>query len=576
VTRDNTNHNLYVVGVKHCFWSYTMAGSSGSGTIRQFIDEIDPIPFALGALVTFTFIGLAAFRTEWVSNQISTAFSVFGGGLAWLYLLTMLMMLLISVFLMISPYGRIKLGDSGPEYSYFSYLAMFFSAGLSAGIVFFGPVEALTHYNSVPALFSSGAEANTPSAMVPALAYAIFHYGVSAWGGYLAIGIPVAYYAYNRGAPFRTSTVLMPILGEDNLDGFVGQTIDTLAVVATLGGIATGLGFIATQILTGITYRTGIQFGNVETVLAITGITIIFTLSLVAGVDRGIRRLSDFNIAVMGLLLVVTLVGGVLMNSISQLTVLNTGVLAIGTYVQNFFSMSLFTGIGVEGGNTWTSFWTVFYWSWWIAWAPFVGLFLARISKGRTIREVLFTALIVMTMVSMVWFTIVGGTSMWLQQSGAVDILAAISEFGNGVAGYALFGALPLGIIWQPLFLILVVTFFATSADSSTLAVAMLTTGGKESPSSINRIFWGVLQGLIASILVVLGGASALRSSVIVTGAPFAIVCVVALLIFLRELSADHGSMVFEGNRTWFRSPDTVTQEQDRPLDDEAPSAQDD
>jgi glycine betaine transporter len=552
-----------------------MAQSSGRSVFSQFVDEIDPIPFAFGALVTFVFIGLAAFRTEWVSSQITTAFSVFGEGLAWMYLVAMLVMLIICVYLMVSPYGKIKLGDQDPEYSNFSYLSMFFSAGLSAGIVFFGPVEALTHYSTVPPLFGATAEAGTTSAMVPALAYSIFHYGFSAWGGYLAIGIPVAYYAYKQDAPFRTSTVLMPLLGRENLDGVVGRTIDTLAVVATLGGIATGLGFIATQILTGITYRTGIQFGNVETVLAITGITIIFTISLVAGVDRGIRRLSDFNIIVMTVLLLATLIGGIVLNSISELAVLNTGTLAVGTYIQNFFRMSLFTGVGLEGGTAWTSFWTVFYWSWWIAWAPFVGLFLARISKGRTIREVLATALIAMTLVSIIWFTVVGGTSMWLQQAGVVDILGAVSEYGDGVAGYALFGSLPLGALWQPLFLILVVTFFATSADSSTLAVAMLTTGGKENPSSLNRLFWGVLQGLIASILVVLGGASALRSSVIITGAPFAIVCVLSLFIFLRELGSNHGSLIFDGDRTWLRSPDSTNQSESMVADDPTGAADD-
>jgi len=551
-----------------------MAQASDPGALKSFVDEIDPIPFTLGALVTFVFIGLAAFRTDWVSSQITTAFAVFGEGLAWMYLIAMFLMLAIAVYLMLSPYGKIKLGEGDPEYSNFSYLTMFFSAGLSAGIVFFGPVEALTHFSSVPPLFAGSAEAGTTSAMVPALAYSIFHYGVSAWGGYLAIGIPVAYYAYKMNAPFRTSTVLIPVLGRDNLDGVIGQTIDTLAVVATLGGIATGLGFIATQILTGITYRTGIQFGNVETLLAITGITIIFTLSLVAGIDRGIRRLSDFNVVMMGILLTATLVGGMLMSNISALNVLNTGALAVGTYVQNFFSMSLFTGTGVEGGAGWSSFWTVFYWSWWIAWAPFVGLFLARISKGRTIREVLFTAIVTMTTVSIVWFTVVGGTSMWMQFAGVADILGAVTEFGDGVAGYALFGALPLGALWQPLFLILVVTFFATSADSSTLAVAMLTTGGKENPSSINRVFWGVLQGLIASILVVLGGASALRSSVIITGAPFAIVCVVSLIVFLRKLSDDHGHVLFDGDRTWFRNPKRTASKQ--PVDEVAAGAQDD
>jgi len=517
-----------------------MSGSSDTGIVSEFIDEIDPIPFVVGASVTVAFVLVAGFRTDWMSQQLNTAFQVFGQGLAWMYLGSMTALLVIGVYLMLSKYGRIKLGDGEPEYGYFSYVAMFFSAGLSAGIVFFGPVEALTHYSSLPPLFASGAEAGTQGAMVPALAYSIFHYGVHAWGGYLAIGIPVAYYAYNYGMPMRTSTAIAPLLGEENLDGIVGQIIDTLAVVATLGGIATGLGFIAQQLLSGVTYRTGIQFGDIETIVAVVGITVIFTLSLVVGIDRGIRRLSDFNIVMMVVLLIVALVLG------PTLSVLNTGVAALGTYVQNIGQMSFFTGMSADGGATWTSFWTVFYWSWWIAWAPFVGLFLARISKGRTVREVLFTALITMTGVSFVWFTVVGGTSMWLQNSGVVDILGAVGNFGNGVAGYVLFESFPLGDLWGTIFLILVITFFATSADSSTLAVAFLTTGGKEDPSSLNRVFWGVLQGVIASILIVLGGASALRTSVIITGAPFAIVCLVSFAYFLIRIGRDHEAIVFE------------------------------
>ena len=526
---------------------------SMSGILGEFIDEIDPIPFAFGALITFVFVGLAGFRTEWVSNQLNTAFGVFGQGLAWLYLGSMSVLLIIAVFLMLSSYGRIKLGSGDPEHSYFSYVAMFFSAGLSAGIVFFGPVEALLHYSTVPPLFES-ATAETEGAMVFALAYAVFHYGVHAWGGYLAIGIPIAYYAYNHGMPMRTSTALVPLLGRDNLNGIVGRSVDTLAVVATLGGIATGLGFISQQLLSGITYRTGIQFGDLETIIAIIGITTLFTISLVAGIDKGIRRLSDFNIYIMVLLFAVALVFG------PTLKVLNLGVMSAGAYVTNIAQMSLFTGTGVEGGATWTSFWTVFYWSWWIAWAPFVGLFLARISKGRTIREVLFTALLTMTGVSFVWFTVIGGTSMWLQHSGAVDLLGPIGEFGNGVAGYVLFQSFPLGDLWGVLFLVLVITFFATSADSSTLAVAFLTTGGKENPSSLNRAFWGVLQGTIASVLVVLGGASALRSSVIITGAPFAIVCLLSFVLFLLRLGRDHTPMIFASGLSLFGGGDGTDQ----------------
>jgi glycine betaine transporter len=530
--------------------------NEGDSVFRTFVDEIDPVPFVLGAVVTLVFIALAAVRTDWVQQQINSAFEVFGQGLAWLYLLSVFLIVLVGFWLMFSRYGEVKLGDCDPKYSYFSYFAMFFSAGLSAGIVFFGPVEALTHYSTPSPLFE-GVEGGTTAAIVPAIAYAIFHYGISAWAGYLAIGIPVAYYVYREGAPFRTSTVLYPILGDDGIDGVVGKTIDTLAVVATLGGIATGLGFIATQLLTGVEFQTGISFGDVETLVAIIGITIVFVASLLAGINRGIRRLSDFNLALMAVLLLVALVLG------PTLSVLNTGTAAVGTYLNSFFAMSLFSGSGTEGGAAWASFWTVFYWSWWIAWAPFVGLFLARISEGRTIREVIFTAFIAMTSVSVVWFTVVGGTSVWLQHSGTTDLLGPIGQFGSGVAGFVLFDALAFGELWVSLFFVLVVTFFATSADSSTLAVAMLTTGGKANPSRINRLFWGVLQGVIASILVVLGGASALRSSVIITGAPFAVVCLLAIFVFARHLGKEHGSWLFQEGATWVRQPDrTVEREQ--------------
>jgi len=530
--------------------------NEGGSTFSTFVDEIDPIPFVLGAVVTLAFITLAAFRTDWVQQQINTAFEVFGQGLAWLYLLSVFLIVLIGFWLMFGRYGDLKLGDGDPKYSYFSYFAMFFSAGLSAGIVFFGPVEALTHYATPSPLFG-GVEGSTDGAIVPAIAYAIFHYGISAWAGYLAIGIPVAYYVYREGAPFRTSTVLYPILGEDGMDGVVGKTIDTLAVVATLGGIATGLGFIATQLLTGVEFQTGFTFGDVETLVAIVGITVVFVASLLAGVNRGIRRLSDFNLTMMAVLLGAALVLG------PTLSVLNTGTAAVGTYLNNFFTMSLFSGSGTEGGAAWASFWTVFYWSWWIAWAPFVGLFLARISEGRTIREVIFTAYIAMTSVSIVWFSVVGGTSVWLQHNGTADLLGPIGEYGSGVAGFVLFDALAFGELWVAMFFVLVVTFFATSADSSTLAVAMLTTGGKANPSRINRLFWGVLQGVIASILVVLGGASALRSSVIITGAPFAVVCLLSIFVFARHLGDEHGSSLFQKDATWLRQPEeTVDREQ--------------
>ena len=546
-----------------------MSENTVAESIRSFYSELDPIPFAVGALVTFAFLAYTAVDTDGAAAAIDAAFVTFGQGLAWLYLGTMLALVLLAAYLLVGKYGDVRLGDGEPEYGTLSYVAMFFSAGLSAGIVFFGPVEALLHYQTVPPLFAGDVAAESSAAAVPAVAYTVFHYGVSAWGGYLAIGLPVAYFAYRHDAPFRVSTALYPVLGPDGLDGAVGRTVDSLAVIATLGGIATGLGFIASQLLTGVTFRTGVAFGDAETIAVIVGITALFTLSLVAGVRRGIRRLSLFNVAVMALLLLVALVAG------PTTDVLNVGVAAIGTYATSFFEMSLFTGSGTEGGPGWSAAWTVFYWSWWIAWAPFVGLFLARISRGRTIRSVVATAFGAMTAVSAVWFTVIGGTSILLQESGAADILGAVATFDDGVSGYVLFGSFPGGELWQLLFLVLVTTFFLTSADSSTLAVGMLTTGGRRDPSGINRVFWGVLQGLIASVLVVVGGATALRSSVIVTGAPFAVVCLVALVGFVWWLSDSSGAASATASDDAGTTP-TVTPTAPGAGDPSRPAAEDD
>ena len=310
-------------------------------SIRSFREEVDPVPFVVGALVTFAFLGYTVLDTEGAAAAIDAAFVTFGEGLAWLYLGSVLLLVVAAGYLLVGRYGSVRLGDSDPEYGTVSYVAMFFSAGLSAGIVFFGPVEALLHYQTVPPLFADSVAAESSAAAVPAVAYTVFHYGISAWAGYLAIGLPVAYFAYRHDAPFRVSTALYPILGPDRLDGVIGRTVDILAVVATLGGIATGLGFIASQLLTGVTYRTGVTFADSEVIAVIVGITVLFTLSLVAGVRRGIRRLSLFNVGIMTLLLSVALIAG------PTTAVLNTAVASIGTYVTSFFEMSLFTGSGV-------------------------------------------------------------------------------------------------------------------------------------------------------------------------------------------------------------------------------------
>ncbi|MCT9095243.1 BCCT family transporter [Haloarchaeobius sp. HME9146] len=419
----------------------------------------------------------------------------------------------------LGPWGRIRLGgrDATPQYSVWSLFAMVFSAGIAAGIVFWGPAEAVTHFAAVPPFVD--APPQSPAAAVGAVEYTLFHWGFSAWSTYLALGLPIAYFAHNRDAPLRVSSVLVPVLGDDAIDYPVGRLVDVLAVFATIGGVATTLGFVSDQFLTGIEYRWGVELGSVETLVLVVGFTTIFTVSAATGIDRGIRRISRVNVAVFATLLCGLLVVG------PTETVLGTGARATGRYALDFLSLSLFLG----DGSGWVSGWTTFYWAWWLSWAPFVGLFVARVSRGHRIRTVVATCVGATTAATLAWFVVLGGTAIGLQRSGAADVVGVVAASSEAVAGFPVFDAVPFGGILVALFLLLVITFFVTSGDTSTLGVALLTTRTVEPPVAV-RVFWGVSQGVVAAVLMLVGGASTLQSAAILTGGPFAVIGVVAVV----------------------------------------------
>ncbi|WP_435335958.1 BCCT family transporter [Haloarchaeobius sp. TZWWS8] len=522
--------------------------STSEGPVQEFLDEIEPTIFAFGAAITLLFVvafSLAPDASLELVNGIRLwILSTFN----WFFLLVMLGFVLFLGFVIFGPWGKLRLGDEDPEYSYLSYFAMMYSAGLAAGIVFWGPAEAMFHYSSVPPLF--GAEAKSAAAMPLAVQYSIFHWSVTQWSCFTVMGLGIGYYVYNYGAPLRVSAVLTPILGADNVDGPVGKIVDILAVFATLGGVATSLGFIGSQFITGLNFQWGIQLGDIGTVLIITGMVVIFTVSLVLGVDKGIRRLSNFNMAMFLFLMLATLIFG------PTFRILELGTQALGGYVGNFFEMSLYTqAVGTET-QKWVNIWTVFYWLWPLAWSPFAGLFIARISRGRTVREVAFAGIGATSLATIPWFAIVGGAGVLMQHNGQASILGPISEYGEAVSGYVLFGNLPVvGPLLLFAFLVLVTTFFVTSADSSTLAVAMMTSGGKEEPSAINRVFWAVLQGAVASILMVVGGVQALQYAAIITGAPFALICLITMLGLIRSFQTDYGPLLLQDRTTLWGSP---------------------
>jgi choline/carnitine/betaine transport len=524
--------------------------STADGPLSEFFDEIEPIVFAFGAILTLAFVGAFSVNPDAAYKFVDGIRVWILATFNWFFLLAMLGFVLFLGFVIFGPWGNLRLGDKDPEYSYLSYFAMMYSAGLAAGIVFWGPAEALFHYSTVPPLF--GAQAESAAAMPLAVQYSIFHWSVTQWSCFTVMGLGIGYFVYNYDAPLRVSAVLTPILGADNVDGMVGKTVDILAVFATLGGVATSLGFIGSQFITGLNFQWGIQLGDVGTILVITGMVVIFTVSLVLGVDRGIRRLSNFNMVMFVLLMGATLVFG------PTFRILELGTQAVGGFVGDFFEMSLFTQATATETGKWVNGWTVFYWLWPLAWSPFAGLFIARISRGRSVREVAFAGIGATSLATIPWFAIIGGSGVLMQHTNEANILGPVSEYGEAVSGYVLFGNLPIvGPLLLFAFLVLVTTFFVTSADSSTLAVSMMTTGGKKHPSAVNRVFWAVLQGAVASILMVVGGVRALQSAAIITGAPFAIICLVTTLGLIRSFQQDYGTLLLQDDTDLYGRPST-------------------
>ncbi len=503
-----------------------MSKSGPRGSNEDFLEELDPVVFGVGFTIAVAAVLAFVFAPEAATDYMDTANEVIWTGFGWWYLIVMFFLVAFVFFLIFGPWGNIKLGeeDEDPEFSFLSYFAMLYSAGIAAGIVFWGPAEAVSHFDSVSPFI--GAESQSSEAAVGAIQYTFFHWGVSAWTAYVVVALPIAYCAYRYDAPMRISTVLAPWIGIDNLDSPIAKVVDILAVFATIGGVATTLGLVGSQFLVGIEWTTGASVGDLGTVLIITGMTVAFTASVALGVQKGIRRISYVNLGLFGLLTVVTFALG----PTNYITAIGTE--ALGTYISQFIPMSFYTGTaesGAGGVSAWIGDWTIFYWAWWFSWTPFVGLFIARISRGRTVRQVAATGVLASTGITIPWFATMGGTAIFLQREGDADILSAVEMYDEAGAGYPLFEALPLGEVLTGMFLLLVLLFLITSADSSTLALGMLTTGGAQRPSTINRVIWGFLIGALASLLIVTGGVDALQAAAIITGGPFSVIALIAV-----------------------------------------------
>ncbi|AHG01214.1 BCCT transporter (plasmid) [Halostagnicola larsenii XH-48] len=531
--------------------------SDEKGAVGTFLEEIDLVVFTFGALLTVGVIAAFFIDQTAVTDTINLVYGLVVEYLNWALLVIVFLIVLFLLFLIVGPWGKIKMGDEDPEYSFLSFFAMLYSAGFAAGVVFWGPTEALFYYDNPSPLF--GVEGGTSEAVPIAVQQTLFHWALPQLAVFTIMGLAIAYFAYNyESVPLRVSSALTPILGKENLDGPAAKVVDILAVFATIGGVATSLGFIGSQFIAGLNYQWGINLGDVGILLVVTTMTLLFTISMVLGVDRGIRRLSNFNMILFVALMLATFILG------PTLFLLLLGSQAIGGMIADFTSMSLYTGAGTDGGTQWMNDWTVFYWAWALSWSPFAGLFIARISKGRTVREVAFTGIGATSAATIPWFTFVGGTALRYHHNGTANFSSVIEPpIAPEISGFILFDAFPLGTVFMIAFMILVTTFFITSADSSTLAVSMMTTGGKASPSTINRVFWGVVLGMTAAILMIIGGeggTTALQNAVIITGAPFAFVCFLAMLSLIKDFASSHGRVLLQDETVLIgsgRKPDT-------------------
>ncbi|MGL6069861.1 glycine betaine uptake BCCT transporter [Craterilacuibacter sp.] len=481
------------------------------------------ISLALTALFVLLGLFMPVQLNQFTADILSLTIARFG----WFYLLSVFGFLLFALYLAFSRFALIRLGgeDAEPEFSRGSWFAMLFSAGMGIGLVFWGTAEPLLHFASP----SQGIAAQTPEAARMAMHAAFFHWGLHPWAIYCVMGLALAYFKFNRGAPGLISSVFRPLLG-DRVEGPLGKAIDILAVLATAFGVATSLGFGALQIESGLNYLFGIPSGGWTTFAVVATATVLFVLSSLTGLTRGIRILSSFNLwLAVGLLLLVAILG-------PTAFIFDIFTTTLGDYLDDLIAQSL--KLTPYSQNPWVAGWTLFYWAWWITWAPFVGMFIARVSKGRTIREFVIGVLFVPALASFIWFSVFGGTGLWMQLFGHVDLVSAAGSDAS-TALYHMFAGLPGGTLISGVAMLLVLSFFVTSADSATFVLGMLSSNGNLNPGHRVKLVWGVLVSAIALILLASGGLKGLQSVSIIAALPFALIMVGMMVSLYKALSQD-------------------------------------
>jgi choline/glycine/proline betaine transport protein len=486
------------------------------------------VVFGVSVLVILMFLVAGITATDTVGVAFDALQTGIAGTLGWYYILVVTGFLVFVIWLGSSRFGRLRLGppDSRPEYRYLTWFAMLFTAGMGIGLVFWAVAEPLSHFANPPM-----AEAGTAAAREEAMRFTFFHWGLHAWAIYIVVGVSLGYFAYRHGLPLAVRSALYPLLG-DRVHGRLGDLVDIFAVFGTMFGVATSLGFGILQVNAGLASLGVLEQSTTVQLLLIAGITFAAVMSLLAGLDKGILRLSVTNLSIgMVLMLFVVFAG-------PTVSVLASFVQDVGGYAQSLPEMALWTDQPDSSG--WQTANTIFYWGWWISWAPFVGMFIARVSRGRTIREFVFGVLLVPVALTLLWLAVFGNTAFAVDAETDGQLTAQVAE-DPAIALFGLLDQLPLTSIMTVLAIVLVATYFVTSSDSASLVIDMLTSGGRTDAPKIQRVFWATLEGGIAAVLLLAGagGLAALQTAAVTTALPFSIVMIVMCIGLIRALYAD-------------------------------------
>lgn len=455
-----------------------------------------------------------------------TALAAITRNFGWFYLWIVFGLVLMALVLAVTRYGDLKLGaeDEEPEFSVGAWFAMLFAAGMGIGLVFWGVAEPVSHYGAPP----PGIAPNTPEAANAAMRYSFFHWGVHPWAVYSVVALAIAFFQFRRGASGLVSSAVQSLPWR--AIAALGPLANILAVIATAFGVAASLGMGALQINSGLNAFAGLPVSPASQVGIIVVTTVLFLASAVTGVTRGIKWLSTFNLGLAGILALAVLLFG------PTVAIVDTFTTTLGSYLSDFVRMSL--RMTPFRDDTWVGGWTVFYWAWWVSWSPFVGLFIARVSRGRTIREFILGTVAVPTLAAFLWFSVFGGTALNLEIMHGVPIAEAVKA-DVSTALFALFAALPLSQLMSAAATVLVLVFFVTSGDSATLVLAMMSAKGQADPPARMKIGWGVLVAGIAITLLLAGGIKAVQTATIVFALPFTLVIILMAVALWRGVKED-------------------------------------